>query len=130
MVSIINNQITELKSLSKLKMAGRLHYWRGTIEIPETELHAICDEIQAEHDQVITVMLEELGTNYATITAIEVDGQRFERIKECELEYHDTGWVSCRECNTSWKNDRPHIYRRCPYCGAHIKEGGDGLNAS
>ena len=41
-------------------------------------------------------------------------GARYERVRECELEHHDTGWVSCRECNTSWKNDRPHVYRRCP----------------
>jgi rubrerythrin len=51
---------------------------------------------------------------------IEVDGERYERVRECELEHHDTGWVSCRECNTSWKNDRPHVYRRCPYCGAKV----------
>ena len=51
------NKTTELKSLSKLKIAGRLRYWRGTIEIPETELHAICDEIQAEHDQAIAETL-------------------------------------------------------------------------
>ena len=65
------------------------------------------------------------GTDYAAITTIEVDGQRFERVRECELEHHETGWVSCRECNTSWKNDRPHVYRRCPYCGARVKEGGE-----
>lgn len=57
---------------------------------------------------------------------MEVDSERYERVRECELEHHDTGWVSCRECNTSWKNDRPHVYRRCPYCGARVKEvGGD-----
>jgi DNA-directed RNA polymerase subunit RPC12/RpoP len=63
------------------------------------------------------------GTDYASVAAIEVDGQRFERVKECELEHHDTGWVSCRECNTSWKNDRPRVYRRCPYCGARVRRG-------
>lgn len=52
-----DNQTTELQSLSKLKMAGRLRYWRGTIEIPEVELHAICDEIQAEHDHAIAATL-------------------------------------------------------------------------
>ena len=54
-------------------------------------------------------------------TAIEVDGHRFERVRECELEYHNIGWVSCSECNRSWQNDRPHVYRRCPYCGARVK---------
>lgn len=49
-----------------------------------------------------------------------VDGERYERVRECELEYHETGWVSCRECDTSWPNDRPHVYRRCPYCGAKV----------
>ena len=52
-----DNRTTDLQSLSKLKMAGKLHYWRGTVEIPETELHAICDEIQAEHDQAVTAAL-------------------------------------------------------------------------
>ena len=47
----------ELKALSKLKMAGKLHYWRGTIEIDEHELHAICDEIQAEHEQAVAATL-------------------------------------------------------------------------
>ena len=52
-----DNRTTELKSLSKLKMAGKLRYWRGTIEIPESELHAICDEIQAEHDRAVAATL-------------------------------------------------------------------------
>lgn len=59
------------------------------------------------------------------VRAIDVRGERFERVRECELEHHETGWVSCRECNTSWKNDRPHVYRRCPYCGARVRGGGD-----
>ena len=54
------------------------------------------------------------------VREIDVRGTRFERVLECELEHHDTGWVSCRECNTSWKNDRPHVYRRCPNCGAKV----------
>lgn len=54
-----DNQTTMLQSLSKLKRAGKLRYWRGTIEIPETELHAICDEIQEEHDQAIAATLGE-----------------------------------------------------------------------
>lgn len=54
-----DNQTTELESLSKLKKAGKLRYWRGTIEIPESELHAICDEIQAEHDRAVAATLGE-----------------------------------------------------------------------
>ena len=50
--------MTELKSLSMLKTAGRLRYWRGTIEIPESVLHAICDEIQAEHERAIATTIE------------------------------------------------------------------------
>lgn len=63
-----------------------------------------------------------LALNGRVIRGVYVDGERYERVRECELEHHDTGWVSCRECNTSWKNDRPHVYRRCPYCGARVKE--------
>lgn len=51
----------ELKALSKLKMAGKLHYWRGTIEIDERELHAICDEIQAEYDRAVSAMNRAAG---------------------------------------------------------------------
>ena len=61
------------------------------------------------------------GLDYADYKAVEVDGHRFERVRECELERHGTGWVSCSECNRSWKDDRPHVYRRCPYCGARVK---------
>lgn len=52
--------MAELKALSKLKMAGKLHYWRGTIEIDEYELHTICDEIQAEHDKAIATIWDGL----------------------------------------------------------------------
>lgn len=54
-----DNRTTELQSLSKLKVAGKLRYWRVTIEIPESELHAICDEIQAEHDKAVAATLGE-----------------------------------------------------------------------
>lgn len=63
-----NNQTTELKSLSKLKTAGRLRYWRRTIEIPETELHAICDEIQAEYDNAVYALNKAAG-NWAKADA-------------------------------------------------------------
>lgn len=54
-----DNRTTELESLSKLKMAGKLRFWRGAIEIPESELHAICDEIQTEHDRAVAATLGE-----------------------------------------------------------------------
>lgn len=53
--------MAELKALSKLKMAGKLHYWRGTIEIDEHELHEICDEIQAEYDKAVAAMNRAAG---------------------------------------------------------------------
>lgn len=53
--------MAKLEALSKLKMAGRLRFWRGTVEIDERELHAICDEIQAEHDKVIEAMNKAAG---------------------------------------------------------------------
>lgn len=58
----------ELKALSKLKMAGKLHYWRGTIEIDEYELYAICDEIQAEYDMAVAAMNKAAG-NWAKADA-------------------------------------------------------------
>lgn len=62
----------------------------------------------------------QLPLNGRSIQGVYVNGELFERVKECELEYHDTGWVSCCECGTSWENDRPYVYRRCPYCGAKV----------
>ena len=53
--------MAELKALTKLKMAGKLHYWRGTIEIDEHELHAICGEIQAEYDKAVAAMNKAAG---------------------------------------------------------------------
>ena len=53
--------MAELKALSKLKMAGKLHYWRGTVEIDERELHEICDEIQAEYDKMVAAMNRAAG---------------------------------------------------------------------
>ena len=53
--------MAELKGLSKLKKAGKLHFWRGTIEIDERELHAICDEIQAEYDMAVAAMNKAAG---------------------------------------------------------------------
>lgn len=60
--------MAELKALSKLKKAGKLHYWRGTVEIDEHELHAICDEIQAEYDKVVAAMNKAAG-NWAKADA-------------------------------------------------------------
>lgn len=70
-----------LEALSKLKMAGKLHYWRGTIEINERELHAICDEIQAEHDKVVAAMNKATG-NWARADAElrEHDGTRWHEL--------------------------------------------------
>ena len=33
-----DNRTTELESITKLKMAGKLRFWRRAIEIPEDEL--------------------------------------------------------------------------------------------
>lgn len=60
--------MSELKSLSKLKNTGKLHFWRGTIEIDEHELHTICDEIQAEYDRVVAAINKAAG-NWAKADA-------------------------------------------------------------
>ncbi len=70
--------MAELKALSKLKMAGKLRYWRGTIEIDEHELHAICDEIQAEYDKAVAAMNKAAG-NWA-----HVDKLLRGLLEECE----------------------------------------------
>lgn len=80
--------MSELKVLSKLKMAGKLRFWRGTIEIPEDELHAICDEIQAEHDRTISALNKAAG-NWAKADA---ELRELVRCKDCEWRVEkDTG---------------------------------------
>lgn len=64
-----DNKTTLLESLSKLKMAGKLRFWRGAIEIPEDELRAICDEIQAEHEQAIAATM---GGQRSTVEIAEL----------------------------------------------------------
>lgn len=32
------------------------------------------------------------------IQGVCVNGERFERVKECELEHHDTGWANAMDC--------------------------------
>lgn len=60
--------MAELEALSKLKRAGKLRFWSGTIEIPEDELHAICDEIQAEYDRAVAAVNKAAG-NWAKADA-------------------------------------------------------------
>lgn len=78
-----DNRTTELQSLSKLKKAGKLRYWRGTIEIPETELHAICDEIQAEYDSAVHALNKAAG-NWAKADA-ELREKHGFALKRCPI---------------------------------------------
>lgn len=77
----------ELNALSKLKRAGKLHYWRGTVEIDEYELHAICDEIQEEHDKV--------RDRIAELESLVSDLR--DNMHGCEY-YHDCGFCEFEEC--------------------------------
>lgn len=91
---------TELESLTKLKTAGKLRFWRGTIEIPEHELHSICDEIQAEHDRAIDAAM---------------------RREECEIEdAYGHYEFRCKECKTAFGlwDERPNY---CPHCGRWVR---------
>lgn len=82
-----DNRMTELKSLSKLKMAGKLRFWRGTIEIPESELHAICDEIQAEHEQAMAATLgNEIN---GEISVLEQFANEVVDVDECDHEEYE-----------------------------------------
>lgn len=108
---MVDNRTTELESLSKLKMAGRLRYWRGTIEIPESELHAICDEIQAEHDHAIAatmgsereIALEELvldmwhELNYTSIRAEDGCNKCLEKMAAFDERMKDLGLMEVDE---------------------------------
>lgn len=92
--------------------------------VPEPQGYDVCRlRIEFQGDEI--PWMYPLALNGRSIQGVFVDSERYERVRECELEHHETGWVSCRECNTSWKNDRPHVYRRCPYCGARVRGGGE-----
>ena len=97
-----DSNATELESLSKLKMAGKLKFWRGTIEIDEAELHAICDEIQAEHEQAVAATL----------------GRR--KAKSHPYGYEpDTGCFDATRCECGCLNDISAMY--CNDCGGEIE---------
>ena len=102
-----DNRTTELESLSKLKMAGRLRYWRGTIEIPEIELHAICDEIQAEYDNAVHALNKAAG-NWAKADAeLREKGEAMTDNRTTELlrKLLDERGVSCQThyLHASWR---------------------------
>lgn len=106
-----DNRTFELLSLSKLKNAGKLHFWRGTIEIVESELHAICDEIQAEHEQAIAATLESKTCEYV----IEDNMNETEGMGEV--------WFRCTNCDTWYDYLVDEWLMRvsyCPYCGAKV----------
>lgn len=102
---------TELQSLSRLKMAGRLRYWRGTIEIPEADLHTICDEIQAEHEQAIAATLGS-GT-----CEMETDHDELELIASS---HEDTWGYRCSACGWVFRYDRGIKPDYCPNCGRKV----------
>ena len=105
-----DNRTTELQSLSKLKRAGRLRYWRGTIEMPESELHAICDEIQAEHDQAIAATLGR-GTGE---WVLEHSGTLYDKWRCSEFDYL---YVESRTDGGATDFDP----KFCPECGRKVK---------
>jgi len=120
MTSATESRTTELQSLSKLKMAGRLRYWRGTIEIPETELHAICDEIQAEHEQAVAATLGS-GTSAARLA---------ERLRGIANEMRDVGASSMtlHELLACYASDVEKVADLLTFAatlGSEWKEGGE-----
>lgn len=98
-----DNRTTELESLSKLKKAGKLRYWRRAIEIPEDELHAICDEIQAEHDRAVA----------ATLGAGECELVETESYSSANEVIHV---LECSSCGETCEHVNGS-YPRCPHCG-------------
>lgn len=107
---MIDNRITELQSLSKLKIAGRLHYWRGTIEIPEIELISICDEIQAEHESAIAATL---GSGTCEIVATSTNNLMY---PDYMVKWYE---LSCGHSFTLNGEDEP---KWCAVCGKKVKQ--------
>lgn len=124
-----DNRTTELKTLSKLKTAGRLHYWRGTIEIPETELHAICDEIQAEYDNAVHALNKAAG-NWAKADA-ELRAE-FDGIPMTEENMTAHGLVRERTCRivkekrtlrSMLHGECEVVDEKCSECGGYMDVG-------
>lgn len=103
--------MAELKGLSKLKTAGRLRFWHGTIEIDERELHAICDEIQADYDKAVKAMNKAAGKWAKADTELrEHDGTR----------WHDlfgTPERAARTLASMCQFSHGELCERCPYDG-------------
>lgn len=151
--------MAELKALPKLKIAGRLRYWRGTIEIPETELHAICDEIQAEHEQAIAATLgggkltaeqvrDAIERHFGKVAVLD-DGKpvewRDDWVCKVAIDYRGIadelnaalGIGTCCIVKTPSDSDFSDDWRyRCSECGCNIPvnerdpETGDVINAA
>ena len=68
-----------------------------------------------------------LALNGRVMKGVYVDGERYERVRECRAiaiyNMHDE-WCGdeCSACGYEWYEDEP---RFCPHCGARVKEGGD-----
>lgn len=103
--------MSELKSLSKLKNTGKLRYWRGTIEMPESELHAICDEIQAEHDHAIAATLGSGTCEMANALLRKSETAKIERIEQLESLVRDM-WHEMATC----PDYATPPYRNCNIC--------------
>lgn len=81
-----------------------------------------------------------LALNGRVMKGVYVDGERYERVRECEYVY-DGKWFACSACGeqlgylgmsvSTGKHGeviREALHKDkvfCPYCGARVKEGGD-----
>ena len=63
----------------------------------------------------------------ATVDWIEVDNERYVRVRECRAiaiyNMHDE-WCydRCSACDYEWYEDEPNY---CPHCGARVRGGGE-----
>lgn len=84
--------------------------------------------VPAEREPGVLYMHGHPGTDYAAVTAIEVDGQMFERVRTCKLVWGESMSSTYRECSECgiYLGDVPiKITNYCPNCGARVRGGGD-----
>ena len=97
---------------------------------PETVLHFVGETFPR------VFVINRLGRE---VDYVEVDGERFERVRECEYVY-DGKWFACSACGeqlgylgmsvSTGKHGeviREALHKDkvfCPYCGARVKEVG------
>ena len=107
--------------------------------VPEPNGYDVA-RLRIEFEGEETPWMYPLALNGRVIRGVYVDGERYERVRECENASRYAGEFKCSECGAAWKTEdmdlvEPTLWidgvadypSYCQHCGARVKEGGDEL---